>query len=185
MAERKLTDERKLKGEAEKMIDREDVRPARTTSQAVESVPEHIHEGSDVSIGPIAKFLAVLFVGIGVTHLILWGLFEMLEARAEKSDKPLSPVADTVRKFSEPALQENPYLDLAAFRASQDSAMNRYEWVDTAARIARVPVGVAMEMIARQGLPTRAQVGGEERRDTLTLHKESGTTRDSLRRTAP
>ncbi len=149
--------EPKQKGEPEKFIDNEDVRPAETRSHAMASTPEHVHEGSDVAIAPIAKFLVVLFAGLGVTHLVLWGLFELLESRRAEHDKPRSPVADTVRRYREPALQENPYLDLDAFIKEQDSAMNSYGWVDSTGRVAHIPIDSALEMVARTGLPSRGR----------------------------
>jgi len=156
---------------AKSMRDKDALRPEDTKAQGDQHVAEHIHEGSDVDVRPIAKFMAILFVGVGVVMVVLWGVFGLLEKRAERADKPRSPVFDSVRVLKEPKLQSDPIADLRAFRRGQDSVMNSYGWVDSARGIVRVPISEAIEMLARQGLPARAE---QPAPDTATVLTESG-----------
>lgn len=156
---------------AESMRDKDDVKSGKTVVQGDAHSSDHIHEGSDVDVRPIAKFMAILFAGIGVVMVVLWGVFGLLEKRAEKSDKPRSPVFDSMRVMKEPKLQDNPFADLRTFRRIQDSVMNSYGWVDSARGIVRVPISEAIEMVAKQGLPVRAE---QPAPDTATVLTESG-----------
>ncbi|ARP65684.1 hypothetical protein A9K65_021795 [Mesorhizobium sp. WSM1497] len=52
-----------------------------------------------------------------------------------------------------PAMQRFPAIDLAAFRDREDKELAKLGWVDRAAGIARIPIGDAMELVARNGLP--------------------------------
>lgn len=54
-----------------------------------------------------------------------------------------------------PDPQIDPPADLDALLARQRARRDRLGWADRAAGTARVPVGVAMEIIAREGLPRR------------------------------
>jgi len=53
-------------------------------------------------------------------------------------------------------LEETPVLDLARERAAEDKVLNSYSWVDRQKGIVRVPIDVAIDMVAKKGLPSRA-----------------------------
>lgn len=118
------------------------------------STEEHIHESSDIEIKPVAKFMAILFVGVAIVMVLMWGIMELLEMRAAKADVARSPVYDTARVMKEPRLQTHAYNDLKAFRAHEDSLVNSYSWVDKGTNKVRVPIDVAIEQIAAKGLPS-------------------------------
>jgi hypothetical protein len=52
-----------------------------------------------------------------------------------------------------PAMQRFPALDLATFREGEDKELAKLGWVDRKAGIARIPIGDAMELVAKNGLP--------------------------------
>ncbi|KXK51586.1 MAG: hypothetical protein IPM61_07275 [Chlorobi bacterium] len=118
------------------------------------STDEHIHESSDIEVKPVAKFMAILFIGVGIVMVLMWGIMELLEMRAAKADVARSPVYDTVRVMKEPRLQTHAYDDLKAFRSHEDSLVNGYGWVDKASNKAHVPIEVAIEQLAAKGLPS-------------------------------
>ena len=66
------------------------------------------HEHSDISIGGVVKFIVALVVlGIAV-HLLMWGMFRLMEAR--ERDEPVSPMAMSQKERlpPEPRLQSAP-----------------------------------------------------------------------------
>jgi hypothetical protein len=64
---------------------------------------------------------------------------------------------DEARPFETPLphLQVAPVQDLAALRASEDSLLAGYAWVDPDSGIVRIPIERAMENLLEKGLPVR------------------------------
>ena len=118
------------------------------------STPEHLHESSDIEVKPVAKYMAILFAGILVVMVLMWAMMELLEMRAAKSDVARTPVYDTARAMTEPRLQSHPVADLQTMHAHEDSLLDNYSWVDKGTNKVRVPIDVAIEQIADQGLPS-------------------------------
>jgi hypothetical protein len=61
--------------------------------------------------------------------------------------------------FPGPRLQTAPEVDLATFRAREDEELNNYAWIDRRAGVVRIPIALAMNLIAQRGLPYRGQPG--------------------------
>ena len=55
----------------------------------------------------------------------------------------------------EPRLQKDPAMDLQQFRAGEEAVLHSYGWVDPEKGIVRIPVERAMELVAKEGLPSR------------------------------
>lgn len=72
--------------------------------------PDVAHEVSDVSVGPIAKFVVGLFIFGVVVCVLMLLLFKFFEARAVSNELPPSPVArqGAERLPPEPRLQGAP-----------------------------------------------------------------------------
>jgi hypothetical protein len=72
--------------------------------------PDVAHEVSDVSVGPIAKFVVGLFIFGVVVCVLMLLLFKFFEARAKSNELPASPVArqGTDRLPPAPRLQGAP-----------------------------------------------------------------------------
>ena len=68
------------------------------------------HETSDVSVGGIVKFVIALTVLTIVIFFGLWGMFRVLDRKAEQKDVQRSPMAlrDNERLPPEPRLQSAP-----------------------------------------------------------------------------
>jgi hypothetical protein len=74
-----------------------------------------------------------------------------------------------------PLLQTDPSLDLRRFRAREDSLLNGWGWADRASRKVRVPIGLAMRLMAERGrLPDGAR-DGDGARDSLAADAGTGT----------
>lgn len=86
----------------------------------------------------------VLFLAVALT--VLWLLFDT---------RPLwqPPGEAAVDNRASPALQRDPAAELAAFQQRAESELNTLAWVDRDQGIARIPIGEAMSIVARRGLP--------------------------------
>jgi hypothetical protein len=54
-----------------------------------------------------------------------------------------------------PRLEVQGWRDMKEFREAEQNQLDSYGWVDKSRNIVRIPIGRAMEIIARQGLPAR------------------------------
>ena len=125
----------------------------------------HVHyEPGDVNAPFLTKF------GIGMAFLIiiflfgLWGLFEYFVHR----EMPIgvSPAQTVLKLPPEPRLQVHAARDMQDMLAAEKRAMGQYGWVDPDKGIVRIPVALAMDVIAKRGLPVRPNPGvppGEKR----------------------
>jgi hypothetical protein len=115
-----------------------------------ETGPERGHEQRDISVGAVAIFAVSLVVALVAVHYLALGTFHHL-ARQPAEYSPPSPLAGTREKFTGPRLLVNQKLDMEAFRASEDTALNNYGWVDRTQGIVRIPIDRAIDLLARQG----------------------------------
>jgi hypothetical protein len=131
----------------------------------------HVHyEKTDVE--PLALLrvgLILVLVTIAIV-LALLPFFSWLHERKMAQDSPPGPIPryEPGRQVPEPRLQgrsnavmehegfaDSPGLDLAAFRAKQETLATSYDWIDFEAGIVRIPIDRAMLLVAHRGLPSR------------------------------
>lgn len=115
--------------------------------------PEHAHEESDVSVTGLAVFLAAMVVTIAITMVVVTTMFDLLLAAAKEADPPPPPLVDLRGEPVGPKMQPVPAIDLRTFRAAENAALNRWLWVDKPQGIAEIPIGDAMKLLAKDGLP--------------------------------
>jgi hypothetical protein len=117
----------------------------------------HDHEHSDVDIRAIIKYTVILFGALAVVQILLWGVFKLLEGRAERADAalPVSPLTDTTWNTKGPQVQANPVTDRIAFQHREDSVVSTYGWIDKGTGRVRIPIERAIDIVAEQGLPSR------------------------------
>jgi len=119
------------------------------------------HEQSDVSVKGIGVFLAILAGFAVILHFGLAGIDLILKKLTRNQDQQQSGlVADPALararpNFPEPRLQVAPREDLETFRAREEAELNSYGWVDKTARIVRLPIERAMDLLVERGLPVR------------------------------
>ena len=119
---------------------------------------EH-HEESDVNIRAIFGFgLALIAVAV-VVHVLIFGLFQLFEARDGVKVAAKYPLAASQghREPPEPRLQTDPRQDLADMRAKEDEVLGSYGWVDKNAGVVRIPIDAAMKLTLERGLPARTE----------------------------
>ena len=110
-----------------------------------------------------AHFRSVVFSGLGLLALMFLGMLVSLGLMALLKGRSVQPGAhpDTFVELRQntlppaPRLQADPHASLLLLRAAEDSILTTYgrSAGDTAS--ARIPIGRAMELLVRKGLPTQ------------------------------
>ena len=132
---------------------------------AVPSKPSRGHETRDASAKWILGLVIFLLVfGLGI-HGILGVFLSVLKHTPPPTDgfqprEPAARVAPGRPPF--PVLQISPAADLHAFRVHEQAELNSYGWIDHTSGIVRIPIERAMDMILREGLPTRTSTNANQ-----------------------
>lgn len=104
------------------------------------------HETRDVNVsGVVGSGIGLAFLIVAALVLV-WFVFE-----AFRGPSPRQPAAR--RQPPEPRLQAAPRADLRQVLAEERLATDSYGWVNRGAGIARIPVDVAIDILAGRGLP--------------------------------
>jgi hypothetical protein len=82
--------------------------------------------------------------------LLLLKLFNHVDA---KSAAPRSPMAETQVVAPAPQLQPSPRTDMDEMHQRENTDMGRAAWIDKQAGTVRVPIALAIDIIAERGLP--------------------------------
>ena len=111
----------------------------------------------DVDVRAVSKFGIGLVCGVLAAALLMWFLFDRYAARAARSSPQPEPMtlSNPRKEPPEPRLQKDPAMDLQQFRAGEEAVLHSYGWVDPEKGIVRIPVERAMELVAKEGLPSR------------------------------
>jgi hypothetical protein len=111
------------------------------------------YERTDANIRSIRNFIVGLFVFIGISVLLMIGLFRFLY-RTGQADMP-APTPMEARRVLPPAprLQISPTNDIEALRNNEERMLNTYGWVDRNAGVVRIPVSRAIDLLLERGLP--------------------------------
>ena len=123
----------------------------------VEQSENRSYETSD------AHFKSVILSGAGLFGLMILGLLVSLGLYAYFGSRSADPGRhpDTFIELKEstmppkPRLQSDPHSTLISLRAAEDSTLSSYGWVNRDLKVARIPIGRAMELVLERGLPVR------------------------------
>jgi len=115
------------------------------------------HDDRDLNVSAVSKFGVGISAGVIAVALLMWLLFDRFAARETSlSPQPERMVSSNPQKEPpEPRLQSKPVMDLKEFRAAEDAILTSYGWVDPDKGVVRIPVERAMELVAKEGLPSR------------------------------
>jgi hypothetical protein len=118
------------------------------------------HETSDINPHAVASFGAALVITFAVIFFGLRGLIDHFGGQ--------HPTSMTAARISarqtlppEPRLQPDPSGDMKRFRADENRILNSYGWIDRPAKIVRIPIKRAMDIIVERGLPTSQPGSGK------------------------
>jgi len=134
------------------------------------------YEKSDVGTTGILVFMVSLFIFVGVTGVLCYGIGKVINARMDREDGPTSKWSKTVdirqlgnlpsspemqnkmaeltTNFPTPRVQtDDGDADTANLHAREDILLEHYSWVDAGKGKVRIPIERAMELVAQRGLP--------------------------------
>jgi hypothetical protein len=142
-------------------------------------------EQKDVRVTGIVVFLIALGVLVAVIGMLSYGIGKVINAHMDKEDGPNSKwtttadirqlgnlaanpemqnkVAQLTQQFPTPRLQlDDGYQEIADLHAKEDLLLNNYSWIDQPQGKVRIPIDVAMALIAQKGLPVAPAVNEAE-----------------------
>lgn len=135
--------------------------------------PHHTYD-REIDLKAIGKWMGGLLVLAVIIHFLMWWLLRGLENFDERSDPELLPIQQEMKVNEqlppEPRLQVTPAFeklnpdsisrsdleDMEALRKQEDEALGTPSWIDQGQGRVRVPIDVAMEVIASRGVPDAA-----------------------------
>jgi hypothetical protein len=102
----------------------------------------------------------VVLLGTGIligTWIFVWLLYYfyayLMQSRAEAGPPAAERASGKVLVPPEPRIQSSPSSDLRAMRASEDTQLNSYGWVDRPNGIVSIPIESAIQLTAQRGIP--------------------------------
>jgi hypothetical protein len=123
--------------------------------------PDVSFEKTDVRTSPIIKFLVYLGIGVILSYILTFGIYEALKSYwADSYKQPLPTRMEAGPTLPpEPRMQgmpghlTDPQQDLRNKIQADTEANDKLGWVDQKAGIAQIPVKDAMQLIVEKGLP--------------------------------
>jgi hypothetical protein len=129
--------------------------------------PEVSHERRDVNVFQITAFGIGLVISCIVVVFAMWAMFDFLYHREDLKNpqhpaamirtRPTLPPEPRLQGIPEPT---QPHVELERLRADEDAILNNYGWVDPNKGTVRIPIGEAIDMVARKGLPSKPSPAG-------------------------
>jgi len=128
-------------------------------------------ERQDLNPRGVYGFLVGLAVGVILVAVLLWGLYDAMDAYERKHQPVQSPLvpqtqANTrevspgdISAFPQPRLERNERSEIDDFRLREEQVLESYGWADQKAGVVRIPIDRATQLIAQRGLPTTPRAG--------------------------
>lgn len=112
------------------------------------SVPETRHEPSDIALRSVMIGGAAIALGVVLAALLAYLLWRWWQAPTGAQAFG-GPNASSIPELAQPRLESAPQPMRARYFAEQQQRLNAWAWIDRDAGIARIPVEVAMQVIAQ------------------------------------
>lgn len=134
------------------------------------SNPEVSHERRDVNVFQISAFGIGLLLGCIVVVFAMWAMFDYLYLREDSKNAGNPNAAMMNQKQTtppEPHLQPEPgepgpKEQLKDLRADEDAILSSYGWLDPNKGTVRIPIDLAIDMVAQKGLSSKPGVAGAD-----------------------
>ena len=117
--------------------------------------PNPDYQDRDIKLKPLMVGLVMVAVVVAGTFAGMAALLSHYRKQANETYQPVSPLATDRELPPGPLLQVAPRVELEAHRAIERLFLDRYQWIDQEADLARIPIDRAMAILAEQGLPVR------------------------------
>lgn len=135
--------------------------------------PHHTYD-REINIKAIGKWMGGLLVLTIIIQVLMWWMLRGLENFDERSDPKLLPIQQEMKVNEqlppEPRLQVTPAFekinpgaiarsdveDMQLLREQEDKALGNPSWIDRGQGRVRVPIDVAMQVIASRGAAATA-----------------------------
>jgi hypothetical protein len=114
------------------------------------------YESTDAHAGDTYRAGLYILGTMVLSALVVVPMYRFLARKEAREQKPAATVltADpNAGLASVPRLVTSEPLALAEFRAQEDALLTSYGWVEKDKGIARLPIDVAMRIVAERGLP--------------------------------
>ena len=114
------------------------------------------YEKTDAHAGDTYRAGLYILGTMVVTALVVVPMYRLLARKEARDQKPAATVlkADpNAGIVAVPRLVTSEPAALAEFRAQEDALLSSYGWVEKDEGIARLPIDVAMGIVAERGLP--------------------------------
>ena len=118
------------------------------------------YETTDVSPKTLLVWVGGLASMILLSIVVAWVFFDVLAGYAQRADPKISPLAPMEKvPPPEPKLIVDEPHDLASVRKQEEQILDSYGWIDKGGGLIRIPVARALDLVAKEGLPSRSQPG--------------------------
>ena len=114
------------------------------------------YEKTDAHAGDTYRAGLYILGTMVVTALVVVPMYRSLSRREAREQKPAATVLKPDAAAAAPAFPKLVVSEpavLAEFRAQEDAFLTTYGWVEKDKGIARMPIDVAMKVVAERGLP--------------------------------
>lgn len=115
----------------------------------------------EVNVKAVAWTVGILVAVALVVHVLIYGLIVGFNRFDDKREPRPSPIAEANRQPPPPLprLQTTPEGDMKLYREDEDRLLGQAQWLDQGQGRLRIPIDLAMEIVAGRGLGPEV-VGG-------------------------
>jgi hypothetical protein len=126
-------------------------------------------ERRDINVYQITAFGVGLLISCIVVVFAMWAMFHFLAKREDKVNVVTAPAMLKERATLPPApvLQGIPNLqppsaELQQLRTDEDVILDNFGWIDPGKGMVRIPIDLAIDMVAAKGLPSKPSPAGAD-----------------------
>jgi len=141
---------------------------------------EVAYERKDVNVFQITAFGIGLLLAVIVSVFAMWALFDFFYHREDvKNENNANALMLNERPKlpPEPRLQAEPRVELKDLHADEDAILHSYAWIDPNKGTVRIPIDVAIDMVAQKGLPSKPSATGADNQGYRMIPEDSSSGR--------
>jgi hypothetical protein len=141
--------------------------------------PQVSHERKDVNVFQITAFGIALLFGCIVVIFAMWAMFDFLYSRENAKNPTNRPSMVTERQKlpPQPRLQAIPKIELGKLRHNEEQILTSFGWLDQGKGTVRIPIDLAIDIVAKKGLPSRPSPAGQANDGYRTIPEVSSSGR--------